>query len=157
MQQFRSRGLLGSLSSSVSCTVEIQGDTDKMSINKIDLMDKQTLLILEKETSRELLIEIINVFMGETGERMAGLNEAGKQQSQSLVITQAHAIKSSAGTFGANRLQEAASRVEVLGRQGKLEQAIAAIDLVDDVVQKTFQIYTRHYSENAVVPAPESE
>ncbi len=143
------------LSSRASCAVEIRGSTDKMSINQTDLMDKQTLLRLEKETSRELLIEIIRVFICETGERMAGLNEAGKQRSQSLVTSQAHAIKSSAGTFGANRLQEAAGRVEVLGRQGKLEQAIAAIDLVDDVVQKTFQTYASHYLEGAVVPAPE--
>ncbi len=128
-----------------------------MSINKTDLMDKQSLLRLEKEVSRELLIEIIRVFLCETGERMAGLNKAGKQQSQSLVITQAHAIKSSAGTFGANRLQEAASRVEVLGRQGKLEQAFAAIDLVNDVVQKTIQIYTSHYLESAIVSLPGSE
>jgi HPt (histidine-containing phosphotransfer) domain-containing protein len=112
-------------------------------------MDLHTLSGLEHETSRKLLAEIIAIFIRETGERMAALREAAKQQDLAAIVAESHAIKSSAGTFGALLLQETANRVEMLGRQGKQVEAIALIDSVEEVTQRTVQLYTSHYPGTA--------
>jgi len=123
--------------------------TDKADDDNSGLMDLHTLTGLEQETSAELLAEIIAIFTRETGERMTALREAAKQQDLEAIVAESHAIKSSAGTFGALLLHEAANRVEVLGRQGKQVEAIALIDSVEEVTQRTVQLYTSHYPGTA--------
>ena len=61
------------------------------------------------------------------------------------MIAAAHAVKSSAGTFGALRLSAAAGRVELLGRQGKEEESIASIESVVDISDKTLRFYAERY------------
>jgi signal transduction histidine kinase/CheY-like chemotaxis protein/HPt (histidine-containing phosphotransfer) domain-containing protein len=109
------------------------------------LMDQQVLADLESETSRELMIEIIGIFINETGERLDELQKAGTREDPPSVIAAAHAVKSSAGTFGALRLQAVAGQVEVLGRQGKKEEAIALIESVVDITDKTLRLYAERY------------
>ena len=130
-----------------------ENETDTPDTNENELMNQHILSSLEQETSRELVTEIIGIFIRETGERMVALRDAGRQQEQASIVAEAHAIKSSASTFGASRLTEVANRVEVLGRQGKQDEAIALIDSVDDVVQKTLDLYTRQYLEISDKPA----
>ena len=109
------------------------------------LMDQQVLDDLENETSSELVAEIIGIFIKETGERLDELREAGIRQDHPSVIAAAHAVKSSAGTFGALRLSAAAGRVELLGRQGKEEESIASIESVVDISDKTLRFYAERY------------
>ena len=61
------------------------------------------------------------------------------------MIAAAHAVKSSAGTFGALRLNEAAGQVELLGRQGKEEESIALIESVVEISGKTLRLYAERY------------
>ena len=110
-----------------------------------DLMDLQVLADLVGETSAELMTEIMGVFINETGERLDDLCKAGARGDSSSVIAAAHAVKSSAGTFGAMRLYAAAGRVELLGRQGKEEESIALIESVADITDKTLQLYSERY------------
>ena len=124
---------------------EMEAGTDEPGVAEPELMDQQVLSDLEKETSRELVTEIIGIFIKETGERMAALGEAGRQQDHGSVIAEAHAIKSSAGTFGALLLQDTAGRVEILARQGKQEESIALIDSVEEISQETLDLYTTLY------------
>ena len=109
---------------------ETEGEVGSLSVEESELVDQRTLSDLEKETSHELVTQVIGIFIRETGERMAALLEAGSQQQLEGIVSEAHAIKSSAGTFGAVLLQEIAGRVELLGRQGKLAESIALIDSV---------------------------
>ena len=125
--------------------------------DETELMDEQALLSLEKETSRELLTEIIGIFIRETTERLKALHEAVEQRATPAIMAEAHAIKSSATTFGANRLQEVAGRVEVLGRQDKQAEAIAAVEAVTDVTHKTLELYTSHFLVTPATPGVNSE
>ena len=130
------------------------GEPVESSISSSELMDHTVLADLENETSSELLTEIINIFVRETGERLAALREAASQQERESVIAEAHAIKSSAGTFGATLLQEVAGRTEMLGRQGKLEESIASIESVEEVSNETLKLYTAEYLEKANTTPP---
>ena len=132
--------------------VEKEGEVGGLSAEESELMDQRTLSGLEKETSHELVTEIIGIFIGETSERMAALLEAGRNQHLESVVAEAHAIKSSAGTFGALLLQEVAGRVELLGRQGKLAESIALIDSVEEISQKTLRLYRTSYSGTKGAP-----
>ena len=120
-------------------------EPDSADGDEAELMDQQVLADLENETSRELVTEIIGIFIKETGERLDDLREAGTRQDPPSVIAAAHAVKSSAGTFGALRLQAAAGRVELLGRQGKEEESIALIESVADITEKTLRLYAERY------------
>jgi HPt (histidine-containing phosphotransfer) domain-containing protein len=124
---------------------ETEGEVGSLSVEESELVDQRTLSDLEKETSHELVTQVIGIFIRETGERMAALLEAGSQQQLEGIVAEAHAIKSSAGTFGAVLLQEIAGRVELLGRQGKLAESIALIDSVEEISNKTQQLYSNLY------------
>jgi HPt (histidine-containing phosphotransfer) domain-containing protein len=143
-------GLIDRLVHWVSIGVELpmeetEGEVGSVSVEESELVDQRTLSDLEKETSHELVTQIIGIFIRETGERMAALLEAGSQQQLEGIVAEAHAIKSSAGTFGAVLLQEIAGRVELLGRQGKLAESIALIDSVEEISKKTQQLYSNLY------------
>ena len=124
-----------------------RAEPDSADGDEAELMDQQVLADLENETSRELVTEIIGIFIKETGERLDELREAGTREDPSSVIAAAHAVKSSAGTFGAMRLQAAAGRVELLGRQGKEEESIALIESVLDISDKTLRLYAERYPQ----------
>jgi PAS domain S-box-containing protein len=126
---------------------ENRAEPDSADGDEAELMDQQVLADLENETSRELVTEIIGIFIKETGERLADLREAGTRQDSPSVIAAAHAVKSSAVTFGALRLQAAAGRVELLGRQGKEEESIALIESVLDISDKTLRLYAERYPQ----------
>jgi len=115
--------------------------------DEAELMDQQVLAALESETSRELLAEIIGIFIQETGERMGDLQAAGARQDSPSVVAAAHAVKSSAGTFGALRLQAVAGRVELLGREGEEAEAIALIESVVEISDRTLRLYAERYRQ----------
>jgi HPt (histidine-containing phosphotransfer) domain-containing protein len=122
-----------------------QDESENSGIGEYVLMNQHTLANLENETSREIATDIIGIFVRETGERVTALREAGRKQDFGSVVAEAHAIKSSAGTFGAQLLEHTAGRVELLGRQGKEAESIALIDSVEDIAQQTLQLYTAEY------------
>jgi CheY-like chemotaxis protein len=126
--------------------VEKESEAGSLSAEESELMDQRTLSGLEEETSHELVTQIIGIFIKETGEHMAALLQAGNDQQLEAVVAEAHAIKSSASTFGASLLHEIAGRVELLGRQGKLVESIALIDSVEEISKKTLQLYSTLYS-----------
>ena len=145
-------GLLDRLAHWISPTTSIpvaenRAEPDSADGDEAGLMDQQVLADLENETSRELVTEIIGIFIKETGERLDELREAGTRQDPPSVIAAAHAVKSSAGTFGAMRLQAAAGRIELLGRQGKEEESIALIKSVLDISDKTLRLYAERYPQ----------
>jgi HPt (histidine-containing phosphotransfer) domain-containing protein len=149
-------GLLDRLAHWVSPAASIpvaenEAEPDSADGDEAELMDQQVLADLENETSRELVTEIIGIFIKETGERLDELREAGTRQDPPSVIAAAHAVKGSAGTFGALRLQAAAGRVELLARQGKEEESIALIESVLDISDKTLRLYAEGYRPAADV------
>jgi len=117
------------------------------------LMDIDVLLSMEHEVSREVVDEVIGIFIHETGKHLAALRKAGETADAAALVVEAHAIKSSAGTFGALQLKEVARTLEVLALQGNQAEAIAAIATVEDVAEKTLQLYS---SKFPVLPVNQS-
>ena len=102
-----------------------------------EIIDQATLDTLAEETSAELMPELISIFIDETGNRLQELQAAVDGDGTEQVTSIAHAIKSSSGTFGALKLQEAARNVEINGREGNESLMREGIPDVLDVGAET--------------------
>jgi PAS domain S-box-containing protein len=89
------------------------------------------------EGDRELLHEIIGLFLGEAPERMGEIRAAISDRNGNALERAAHSLKGSVSYFGAPRAYGAALRLESIGRDGdwadveaagkELEQALALV------------------------------
>ena len=101
----------------------------------LPLIDRATLL--ERVGGDEdLLREITSIFLSEYPELLREI-AAGIAASDTQRIEQAaHSLKGSVSNFGAQAATESAHRLEIIGRQGSIEEAPAAYtDLVSQFEQ----------------------
>ena len=118
----------------------------------IEVLDEEQLSKMESETSTELMAEVIGIFLEETQAHLDALRAAGDQVDSSTLVSEAHAIKSSSGTFGALRLYESARRVESLAREGRHEQAIQSTRRIFEAAEETFTVYERRFFSDGKNP-----
>ena len=123
----------------------------KKSMTTFELMNSETLQKLGNETSPEMLPEIVSIFIKETEERINSLPVAVDELDGDELIARAHAIKSSAGTFGALRLEDSARRIEQLGRDDKLDEARSEIASMLETGRKTLDLYRQHYPSSGAM------
>ncbi len=92
----------------------------------LPLINRRMLSQLEEELGPEPLPDVLQTFFDETARRLA-LLEAGVASGDALAARdQAHALKGSAGTFGALALRRAVHEMEQAGREGD-QTRIAAL------------------------------
>lgn len=123
----------------------------KKSMTTFELMNSETLQKLGNETSPEMLPEIVSIFIKEMDERINSLPVAVDELDGDELIARAHAIKSSAGTFGALRLEDSARRIEQLGRDEKLDEARTEIASMRETGRKTLDLYRQHYPSSGAM------
>ena len=123
----------------------LQAQENEAMRSEIDLMSQETLDKLGQETSPEILPEIVNVFIDEMQERIDQFPSNISALDADDLVSRAHAIKSSAGTFGANRLMEAARDIEQLARDGEIDQARSQISSMLETGRSTLVTYRHHY------------
>ncbi len=80
-------------------------------------------------SGREAIIKLIDLFIKDTSERLAGMRAAmdGKTLGQT-----AHALKGSCGYLGAKRMASICETIEELGRAGISDRAVALVDLLEE-------------------------
>lgn len=76
------------------------------------LVDETTLRQLERDTSTEVLPEILGIFVEETKKRLEKILVHSDNKEWSAIENEAHTLKSSSGSFGAFPLQEVAKNIE---------------------------------------------
>ena len=118
-----------------------------------EIIDQATLDTLAEETSAELMPELMSIYIDETSNRLQELQAAVNSSGT-------HAIKSSSGTFGALKLQEAARHVETSGREGDESLMREGIPDVLDVGTETLRAmkvkvdeYNASLSNTGISPA----
>jgi CheY-like chemotaxis protein len=100
--------------------------------NTIDL-DLATLEQLKLDTDATLLSRLITEFMGQTQERLNEIMTASEKHDWKTLQGEAHALKSTAGTFGAKRLQEHARRLERASANEDSATALMLAQAIDKV------------------------
>ncbi|MDZ7695672.1 MAG: Hpt domain-containing protein [Deltaproteobacteria bacterium] len=80
--------------------------------------------------NRELFLEIARLFLSELPQAVSDIKEAVSGGDASRLEQGAHKLKGSLGIVGAKRAFDAAYGLEVLGREGKMQEAQHAVDVL---------------------------
>jgi two-component system sensor histidine kinase/response regulator len=83
------------------------------------------------EGDRELLREIVSLFVAQAQELLPEIRTAGERGNGKALERSAHKLRGSMGSFGAGRASASALRLEIMGRDGEFvgaEEAIADLE-----------------------------
>ena len=117
----------------------------------LELMNMEILDKLGQDTSPEMLPEIVSIFIKEMQDRIEDFPTDINSLRRDDLVARAHAIKSSAGTFGAQRLMEVARHIEQLARDGEVDQARSDVSDMLATGRDTLETYRQHYSTDSIV------
>jgi HPt (histidine-containing phosphotransfer) domain-containing protein len=85
---------------------------------------------LETVGSEEALADVTEVFLQDTARTLSALRADVRDGRAAEVRRNAHALKSTAASFGASHLSDLCRRLEDLGRSEHLEDAAPIVDAV---------------------------
>jgi len=94
--------------------------------------------------SEEVLSELMVVFFDETSQLLPAMRTAITQQNTVEVRRLAHTIKGAASCFAARPAVAAALRLEMIGRDGELGEAVEACDTLEYELVRLKQALTNH-------------
>ncbi|MFN0044098.1 MAG: response regulator [Alphaproteobacteria bacterium] len=83
------------------------------------VLDGEVLRQLERDTNSVIIQDLIGTFVAELAERLQRITAAVRVGDMSAMLREAHALKSSSGTFGALQLQAQARAIEMACREGR--------------------------------------
>lgn len=104
------------------------------------VISRRALSQLADDVGVDLLPEILETFLFEARRRVALLKEATEARDTRAAGEAAHALKGSAGTFGAMALRQAAYRMERAGRDNDLERLVVLMPEVSRLLDETLAV-----------------
>jgi HPt (histidine-containing phosphotransfer) domain-containing protein len=110
----------------------------------MELIDLDTLRQLEEDTSREFLPQMVTLFCTETLDRVGKMRQAKQSGDFVALASEAHAITSGAGTFGARELQALARIVEQASHDGDYELALNKAAELEQVASLSLEMLTQY-------------
>ena len=85
------------------------------------------------------MVEIVNLFLEDLPQNVAQIRESIVKNDASGLERAAHGLKGSVGNFGAKRAFEGAYGLEVLGKEGRIDEANGAFaELEQELKQLLF-------------------
>lgn len=102
------------------------------------LVDESIIAELKEDAGEPLVEELISTYMAETNDRLERMGAALQEGRLEDIGADAHAMKSSSGTFGALRLEALAAQLEAasMGRDG--ERTAALMEELPGLVSETW-------------------
>jgi HPt (histidine-containing phosphotransfer) domain-containing protein len=94
------------------------------------------MLLSHCDGDRELAAKIIRVFLKSNPAQLAELRCAVERRTSEMIVRAAHTIKGSIGNFGAAAAIDAATRLEKIGRDRRLEKAREALALLEEEIER---------------------
>ena len=85
---------------------------------------------------REILEEVLEVFSESYPDQLSELKNAIDNGDAHIIERAAHTLKGSVGTFSAKKALETASRLEIMGRDGQLQEAAAVYSKLEQEVEE---------------------
>ncbi len=101
------------------------------------VINENVLTQLEKDTSREVLPTIINIFLDETRARLQDMKALLEQENWQDLSGEAHTLKSSAGSFGAMDLSVLARKIEESVKSDKTDMTIELCEKLEPMILAT--------------------
>ena len=109
-------------------------------------LDTEVLNQLQADTDLIALRRVIRLFIEETQMRLTVIATAQRIGDWPRLQREAHTLKSSAGAFGARRLQEHARRLDQSCRDGNWDEARALAQSIAAVAEPSLEVLTRQYA-----------
>jgi len=91
----------------------------------LDMQAIETLRSLSPDDGGEFVRELIAIYLQDTPQRLAEIDQALIKNDAVTLVRAAHSIKGSSGNFGANRLAQLAAEIEHQGKAGNLAALVA--------------------------------
>ena len=84
----------------------------------------------------EFLKELIEIFKGDSPERLAEISGAIKEKDFKILDEAAHALKGSAGNLGLTRVYELSYKLEKMGKAENIEGADKALKKLEEEIER---------------------
>ena len=94
----------------------------------LDALDRQT------AGDRALRFDVVRMFLEDCPTYVGALRAAVRQRDAERLRTVAHKLKGAAGFLAALVVVETAADLEILGREGRLDEAVDALERLDAAV-----------------------
>lgn len=112
-------------------------------------IDRRILAALEADTSRDLVPELIQVFVKSANTRLDTINHHLAAADLAGIAAEAHALKSSSATFGAATVRRICAELEAVGKSGDhaaVERLVPELTNALDVAKRELATYVRENS-----------
>jgi HPt (histidine-containing phosphotransfer) domain-containing protein len=107
------------------------------------LLDESVLDTLEQHIGAEVLPRMGEAFVGEARRRLATIEAALASADHAAIAASAHALKGSAGTFGARALEAEALALELAAKAGHADVLEARVDALVAVAGESIALIAR--------------
>jgi CheY-like chemotaxis protein len=119
-----------------------------------DVLDTAT-IVANFGGSHRVVREVIDVFLADSGPRLAAIRQAAADNDAAGLANAAHALKGSVGLFSRGRTFEAARHIETTARAGDLPDALEAVGRLEAAVPELqARLRAVRDSLNPARPAP---
>lgn len=119
------------------------------------LIDDGVLNQLRIDAGPELINDFLAAYMMETDDRLKRMAEAAANGDLAAIASDAHAMKSSSGTFGARRLYRLAKAIETAAESGDTPTATGLTSLLPDLALETWSAFARRGLRPTATPERE--
>ena len=104
-----------------------------------NLLDIGTFNQLFRDTGAEVLPGIFSLFVDECRQRLITMSEAHGDRDAKILEDQAHALKSSSGSFGAIKLAAVAREIEKAASDGDIAALDKNISQLEALVERSLE------------------
>lgn len=123
-------------------TVEKKDDQTMLPWLQQEVLNEKNLFKLKQDLTTERLIDLVDIFCREASKRIIEIQKFLENSQYDSIEISAHALKSSAQMFGADRLSELAKIIEKECREKRFSTASSYCQYLSDVNQLTQQAFT---------------
>jgi len=120
-----------------SLPVEIESDNDH------ELVDETVLIQLVRDTSAEIVPELLLSYITDAKVRLDKLQHAVDEQDAKILEFETHTLGSSAVAHGNYKLHSHARKIEHLCIEGNAERAFSITPPLFDLAESSFQLLTK--------------
>ena len=113
-------------------------------------IDPRILAALEADTSRDLVPELIQVFIKSADNRIDQISHHLAAADLAGIAAEAHALKSSSATFGASVVRRICAELEAVGKSGDnaaVDHLVAELESALEAAKRDLATYVRENSE----------
>ncbi|MBF0153539.1 MAG: response regulator [Magnetococcales bacterium] len=116
-------------------------------VTTIPLLDAAVLEQMARDTTPGLVPRMVNVFIQEASKRRERILLGVSSGDMEAIRLEIHALKSSAGTFGARALYNSSLEADLAGKNGQNSVLLKRGQELPNLIQRTIDAYQAHFPE----------